>query len=137
MPSADAAFPTIASVDVGRLAAQALMMPPPASEVVDLLGPAYSSRRLAEKLGVALGRKPQIVDIPPAGQVAALTGAGLPQVFAEAVAELLAAFAAGLIAPKGDRTPVGTTTVDAILPGLLSMDAQVAASGPPGERDGE
>lgn len=39
MPSADAAFPMIAGVDVGRFAARALVNPPPASEVVDLLGP--------------------------------------------------------------------------------------------------
>jgi len=126
MPSADAPFPTIATVDVGRFAARALATPPRASEVVDLLGPAYSIRQLAEKLGAALGKTLQIVDIPPAGQIAALTGAGLPRVFAEAVAELFASIAAGLIAPSGDRTLVGTTTIDEILPGLLSMEPQTS-----------
>jgi len=39
---------------------------------------------------------------------------------AEAVAELYAAFAAGLIGPRGDRSLAGTTTVDEVLAGLLA-----------------
>lgn len=130
MPSADAAFPMISTMDVGRFAAQALATSPPTSEVVDLLGPTYSVRQLAAKLGAALGKDLQIVDIPPAGQVAALMQAGLPRAFAEAVAELHAAFAAGLIAPKGDRTLIGKTTIDEVLTQLISMEPQVSAAEP-------
>src|SRR5262245_45112123 len=90
MPSADAAFPMIATRDVGRFAAMLLAAPATRSEIVDLLGPAYSSRQLAERLGAALGKKLQVVDVPPGGQVAALTQAGLPGVIAEAVAEVYA-----------------------------------------------
>jgi uncharacterized protein YbjT (DUF2867 family) len=130
MPSADAAFPTIATLDAGRFAARALTSPPARSESVDLFGPAYSMRQMAEKLGAALGRSLTIVDIPPAGQVAALTEAGLPPAFAEAVAELHAAFAAGIIAPNGDRSLAGVTTLDEVLPGLLWAEPRAASSTP-------
>jgi uncharacterized protein YbjT (DUF2867 family) len=128
MPSADVAFPTIATADAGRFAAGALLSPPAKSEVVDLLGPAYSMRQIAEKLGAALGRKLQVVDIPPAAQVTVLMEAGLPRAFAEAVAELHAAFAAGRIAPKGDRVLAGRTTLDDVIPRLLSAEPRAAAS---------
>lgn len=82
---------------------------------IDVFGLAYSVRQVAEKLGVALGRSIQIVDIPPAGHVAALTQAGIPQQVAEAVAEMFAAFSAGLLVPQGDRHLVGTTTIDEVI----------------------
>jgi len=132
MASADAAFPTIATRDVGRFAARALESPPAATEVVDLLGPAYSIRQMAEALGRALGRSLHVVDVPAAAQVDALTQAGLPREFAEAVAELHAAFAAGLIAPKGDRRLVGATLIDDVIPGLLAADPRPAE--PPARR---
>jgi hypothetical protein len=67
------------------------------------------------------GRKPlQIVDIPPAGHVAALKQAGFPADTAEAYAEMHAAIAAGLVTPKGDRSLTGTTPIDEVLPGLLA-----------------
>ena len=130
MPSADAAFPTIATVDAGRFAARALVSPPARSETVDLLGPVYYIRQMAEKLGAALGKSLRIVDIPPAGQLAALMGAGLPRAFAEAVAELHAAYAAGIIAPNGERRLAGATTIDEVIPGLLS--ARSGAASPSG-----
>ncbi len=123
MPSADSAIPMIATPDVSRLVAGLLTAPAPRSEVVDLLGPAYSPRQLAERLGAALGRPLRIVDVPAAGHVAALQQAGLPAQMAEAVAELYAAFAAGLIVPHGDRSLAGTTTIDEVLAGLLAAGA--------------
>jgi len=117
--SADYPFPMTATRDVGRLAAQSLLSPPAKNEVVDLHGPAYSMRQLAEKLGAALGKKLQLVDIPPSGHVAAMRQAGLPQQLSEEYAEMYAAFAAGIIRPDGDRFVAGTTTIDEVLPGLL------------------
>jgi hypothetical protein len=63
----------------------------------------------------ALDKTLQIVDIPPAGHVAALTQAGLPQAIAETVAEMFAAFNAGVIVPKGDRRLFGTTPIDEVI----------------------
>jgi uncharacterized protein YbjT (DUF2867 family) len=115
LPSADVAFPMIATRDIGRLAAAALTSPPPTSEVVDLFGPTYSVRQVAEHLGAALGRTLEIVNIPPEGHVTALMQAGMPQQIAEAVAEMFAAFSAGLLVPRGDRSLRGSTTIDLVI----------------------
>lgn len=68
--------------------------------------------------------------IPPAGHVAALTEAGLPRAFAEAAAEPFAAFAAGRVAPQGGRTLIGMTTIDDVLPRLLTMESRVSVPDP-------
>jgi uncharacterized protein YbjT (DUF2867 family) len=120
MFTADAAFPTVATRDVGGVAASLLLSPPPASEVVDLIGPAYSARDLALALGNSLGRQLEIIDVPPLARVGALVQAGLPQSFAEEVAELYACFEAGRIRPQGDRAMTATTTIHEVLPNLLA-----------------
>ncbi len=118
-PSADAPAPQVATRDIGRTAAKLLKSPPARSEVVDLVGPAYSSRQLAEKIGKLLGKTLNVVDIPPAGHAAALKQAGLPGDVAEAFAEMYAGFSAGLIVPRGDRTIQATTPIDEVLPALV------------------
>lgn len=119
MASADAAFPTIATRDVGRIAASLLLSPPPGSEVIDLVGPAYSARDLASALGTALGKQLQVVDVPSAARADALVQAGLPRSFAEDVAELYACFESGRVRPEGDRMLSGTTTIQEVLPSLV------------------
>jgi uncharacterized protein YbjT (DUF2867 family) len=120
MASADAPFPTIATRDVGRVAASLLVSPPSTSEVIDLTGPSYSSRDLALALGSALGKELQVVDVPAAARAGALMQAGLPQPFAETVAELYACFESGRVRPEGDRALAGATTIHDVLPGLLT-----------------
>jgi uncharacterized protein YbjT (DUF2867 family) len=115
LPSADLPVPMIAASDAGRFAARALLNPPAASEIVDLMGPRYSIREVADRLGAALGRRLEVVTIPPERHVAALMEAGVPRQFAEAVAEMFAAFAAGRLAPAGDRTEHGTTPIDDVI----------------------
>ncbi|HEY4395950.1 MAG TPA: NmrA family NAD(P)-binding protein [Polyangia bacterium] len=119
LPSADIPAPQVATEDVGHAAAKLLRSPPARSEVVDLVGPAYSSRQLAEKIGKLLGKTLNIVDIPAAGHVAALKQAGVPADVAEAFAEMYAGFSGGLLVPKGDRTINVSTPIDEILPGLV------------------
>jgi uncharacterized protein YbjT (DUF2867 family) len=126
LPSADFAIPMIATRDIGRLAAELLKAPAPSGEIVDLVGPEYSARDLAEKLGAAIGKPLQVVDIPPERHVEALTEAGLPRVLAEAYAELNAAIGSGVIAPQGDRLVTGRTTIDEVLERLLSRGAAAA-----------
>jgi uncharacterized protein YbjT (DUF2867 family) len=122
LPSADVAFPMIATRDIGRLAAAALTSPPPKSEVVDLFGPTYSVRQVAEHLGAALGKTLAIVNIPPEGHMTALMQAGVPQQIAEAVAEMFAAFSAGLLIPSGDRSLRGSTTIDVVIAECVRRD---------------
>jgi hypothetical protein len=67
---------------------------------------------VAEQLGRALGKDLEVVDIPPARQSDALVDAGFLRPVADAVAEMFAAFNAGLITPQGDRRLVGATTIE-------------------------
>lgn len=98
------------------VAAFQLMFPPGKSEAIDLHGPAYSIRQVAEQLGTHIGKKLNVIDIPPAGgQVAALVQAGLSQEWAEAMAEMNAGFGEGKIRPVGDRLVHGRTTLDTVI----------------------
>jgi uncharacterized protein YbjT (DUF2867 family) len=119
LPSSDIAFPTVATHDIGHLAARCLLEPPPKSAVIDLQGPLYSVRQMAEALGRILGKPLQVVDIPAAAHVGALTSAGLPAEVASAIAEMFAFIAAGRITARGDRTERGTTTLDGALRAAL------------------
>jgi uncharacterized protein YbjT (DUF2867 family) len=119
LPSADILSPQVATQDIGHTIAKALHSPPARSEVVDLVGPAYSSRQLAEKVGKLLGKTLSVVDIPAAGHLAALQQAGVPPDVAAAFTEMYAGFSAGLLSPKGDRMIQATTTIDEILPALV------------------
>ena len=119
MPADDVAFPMIATKDSGRFAAEALLNPPRRSETLLALGPAYSARDVAGRLGAALGKSLQIVAVPPENHVGALMAAGLPQQVAEAVAEMTAAFAKGRIVPTGDRKVMGVTPIDEVITQLL------------------
>ena len=119
MLSADAPMPTVATRDVGQVAASLLIAPPPASEVIDLVGPMYSPRDLASALGAQLGRSLQVVDVPPPARVGALVQAGLPQSFAEEVAELYACFDSGRVRPQGERALTATTTIQETLASIV------------------
>ena len=119
MASADKPFPTTATRDVGRVVASLLVSPPAASEVIDLVGPAYSPRDLATALGGALGKTVSVVDVPPTAHVGALIQAGLPKPFAEDVAELYACLNSGRIRPQGDRVLTGSTTLEEVIPTVL------------------
>lgn len=115
-PSADVAFPTVATRDAGRLAARLLVEPPAKSEIIDLVGPAYSARDMAQRLGDAIGKSVRVADIPAAEHVEVLTQkGGLPKPFAEALAEMFACFASGRVSPQGDRVERGATTLEEVL----------------------
>jgi len=123
LPSADFPFSTIATRDVGRIAAAALRDDPRENQVVDLIGPPYSVRQLADALGEALGKTLAVVDIPPAAQVEALKGAGMSQSFAEAVAEMYACSASGRLSLQGDRQMQGDTTVRETVAAILAAQS--------------
>ena len=117
---ADYPFPQVATLDIGKLAAEALLSPPPRSEVVDLLGPLYSQRQVAEQLGKALGKPVNVIEVPREGWVPALQQGGFSKELAELFAEMYDAFAKGLVSPKGDRTAQGKTPLEATLPRALA-----------------
>lgn len=114
-PPADVPMPMIATRDIGGLAAESLLSPSKKSENVDLLGPPYTNRQVAEKLGAALGKKLQVMDIPQSSWTKTMIDAGIPSHVAESLAEMYRAAAAGLIRPMGDRVVQGKTSIDAVI----------------------
>ena len=119
-PSADYPMPMIATRDIGMLVAESLIAKPRQSEVVDLHGPKYTQRDLAHKLGAALGKQLQIVNIPEAEWIPALTKGGVPPAVAEVYAEMYHAFSTGIIKPCGDRMVEGKTPIDEVVKALAS-----------------
>jgi uncharacterized protein YbjT (DUF2867 family) len=115
LASADMPIPMIATRDVGRVAAQTMLTAGQGREIIDLFGPEYSIHQVARALGVALDKKLEVIDIPPARQRDALVDAGVPKPIADAIVEMFGAFNAGLIRPRGDRSIVGTTCIDAVI----------------------
>ncbi|TDC70808.1 NAD-dependent epimerase/dehydratase family protein [Actinomadura sp. GC306] len=112
---ADVRTPMIATRDIGKAAAAALLAPPPASETVDLLPPEYTEREVAERLAAVLGKPLQVVTIPQAGWIDAMLQAGLPAPFAHELAALYAAEQHGLFHPRGDRQSAVSTEIDETL----------------------
>ncbi|MFO0760038.1 MAG: NmrA family NAD(P)-binding protein [Byssovorax sp.] len=119
LPSADFPSPMIATRDIGALAAESLLSPSGKSEIVDLHGPAYSQRQIAEKLGAAIGKTLQIVDVPQAGWINAFMQGGMSEQLAGIFAEMYGGFLSGAITPKGDRMVQGKTTLDEVLKALV------------------
>ena len=102
--SADVPTTMVATRDIGALVAASLLAPPPpASEVVDVDGPAYTEREVADELASLLGRPLEVATVPRVAWVEAMVGAGLPTPFAEELAALYGAEQAGLLEPHGDR----------------------------------
>jgi uncharacterized protein YbjT (DUF2867 family) len=119
----DVAFPMVATKDVGAAVAEALLNPPRGSEVVDVLGPAYSPRDVAAALGAALGRKLRVINIPESEYVGALSNAGLPPSGANSLAEMYRAANKGLLRPVGDRQVQGRTTLEETVRQLIGAGA--------------
>ena len=101
------------------VAAESLLAPAAKSEIVDLHGPAYSNRQVAEKLGAALGKTLQVVDVPQAGWVDAMMKGGMSKHHAEMYAEMYGGFASGKVGPKGDRMVQGKTPIDEVIKSLV------------------
>lgn len=108
---ADVAYPMIATRDIGAAVAAQLRSPPPESEAVDLLGPSYTTRQVADVLGEALGKKLEVVDLERDKWAPTLVGAGFPTQVAELFAEMYDAARRGVLAPRGDRQIVGDTAL--------------------------
>jgi uncharacterized protein YbjT (DUF2867 family) len=122
-PSADYPMPMLASRDIGLLVAHELLFASPKSDIVDVVGPLYTLRQASEILGPALGKKLQVVDVPPANQVAEMTKAGMTKEMSEAFAEMNAGFASGAIQPHGDRMKTGRTPLEVTIKSIASAPA--------------
>ncbi len=118
--SAEVPLALVATRDIGVVAARALQSPPSSSESVDVLGPTYSEREVAELLGDALGRRLEVAPVPEPAWAGALTDAGLPPHVAESLAELHRADEHGLLAPRGDRRVQTSTRIETTIAGMLA-----------------
>ena len=121
--SADAPTPMIATRDIGRVAAEALLAPPASSEVIDLVGPEYTERDVADRLAATLGKPLQVVTVPREGWVGAMVDAGLPVPFAHELAALYAAGEDGILHARGDRHAACRTPIDETLRHVVAAAA--------------
>lgn len=121
--SADVPIPMVATRDVAAVIADALLARPRIGEVIDVLGPEYTEREVAERVAAALGRPVEVATVPRPGWAPALVEAGLSQDAAELIAELYDGEQRGLLAPRGDRSVRGETPIDDTVRNLLSVSA--------------
>lgn len=117
--SADVALPMVATADIARVAVEELRVGPRGPESVDLVGPSYTEREVAQLLGQGLGRELSVVTIPEAGWPGALADAGFAPNIAESLAELYAADEQGRLGPRGDRSVRVTTELPATIDKVL------------------
>lgn len=86
--SAEVPKSNVATCDIGTVIARALLSPPQADETVDLEGPQYSEREIAEILGRVLGRSLEVITIPRPVWQRTLEGTGLSAHVAEVLTGL-------------------------------------------------
>lgn len=121
--SADVPKPMNATRDIGAIAARTLATPPAASEVVDIEGPHYTERQVAETLSAVLGRPIPVVDIPRPDWVDTITEGGVSRHFADVLVELYDADERGLLRSQGDRVLRCHTELERTLRGVVPVGA--------------
>lgn len=110
--SADIPTTMIATRNIGTAVAESLLSPPPASEIIELDGPQYTERQVADKLAAVLGKALQVVTIPRDGWVDAMVDAGVPPPLAAELIGLYDAEQRGILQPNGERQYTCSTTID-------------------------
>lgn len=115
------AFDMVATADIGRLAAQALVEGTAATEVIELGGPAkVSSNDVAAALAAITGKPIAVAEAPLEALVPTFAGFGIPAAVAELYREMTAAIIAGHVDFEGGHRRInGTTAVDTVLRQLL------------------
>jgi uncharacterized protein YbjT (DUF2867 family) len=116
-------YPMIATRDIGRAVARALLDPPAASRVIELAGPRDPSpEEVAAAFSRALEKPIQLADVPEPGHRAALAR-NLPAPFADLFADLFAEMYAGILHGRVafEGKPVrGDTELDEVVKGLVT-----------------
>ena len=116
------AFAMVATRDIGEAAAQALLHPPAATEVIELSGPQeYSFTDAAAAFSQALNKQINVVPVPPEGIVPALTQAGLGEEMAGLMREMAMGMDSGRVAFAGGtaRAVRGKVPLAAVVQQLL------------------
>jgi uncharacterized protein YbjT (DUF2867 family) len=121
MLALDHAIPTIATEDIGRIAAQLLREGPRGSRVIELAGPRdYTPRDVAAALSKLLGRTITPEEVPNQAIPGVLTGFGMSASDAELFRAMHAGIDSGRIAPRGQGAQLrGEVTIEQVLRRLL------------------
>jgi uncharacterized protein YbjT (DUF2867 family) len=114
--------PIVATPDIGRVAAAALLAPPASSRVIALAGPRdLSPTDVAAALAKLLGKPVQVAPVPPEGREGAMKQAGLPAKTAAVYAEMCNAIDSGLVAYEGtEEKKRGAETIEETLRRLIA-----------------
>lgn len=122
---ASLAIDMVATVDIGKLAAQLLVEGTAATQVIELFGPAkVSMADVAAALSKRLGKTIHVAEAPTEAVVPTLTGFGMPADLAAMYREMIEGLIRGHVTFEGGhRTARGTTTVDTVLAKLLGAGA--------------
>lgn len=98
---ADFPIDMITTVDIGRVAAEALRQGPQAAGIVELGGPGVTMNDVADAIGEVTGARPHVVTSPVDTMAATLVGYGVPAGVAGLYEEMTGAILAGQVAYRG------------------------------------
>ncbi len=113
----------VATRDIAEIAVQELLADTQISEAVDIVGPEYTERQVAQSLGDALGKPLEVVPIPEPGWMDALVEAGFAPHVAESLADLYRADEHKRLGPRGDRRIRVATDIDTTVRHVLAQEA--------------
>jgi uncharacterized protein YbjT (DUF2867 family) len=111
-------FPMVATRDIGRVAAEALLSPPAKNQILELSGPAeYSLENAASEASKIVGKPVKATALPIDALVPGLTQLGFSEDVAKLYREMTEAFGSGKVGFEG--TPVrGKVTLAEVLRAL-------------------
>lgn len=115
------AIPMVASRDIGKTVARALLDGPRGSRIIELAGPAeLSPVDVAATLSKILGREVKVAEVPLAAAVPTFTSFGFSQSVAEGFRDMYAGLANGKVSWEGGGAEAarGTTSLETVLRSL-------------------
>jgi uncharacterized protein YbjT (DUF2867 family) len=117
---ADQAYDMIATVDIGKLAASALLEGARETTVIELGGPPVSANDVAAALTELVGKPIRAQDAPLSAVAPTFQSFGMPADLAALYQEMLEGIASGHVSWEGGHRRVqGTTPVKTVLAGML------------------
>jgi uncharacterized protein YbjT (DUF2867 family) len=128
----DRKIPMVATRDIGRTAADALLKPAQGRRIIELAGPQdYSPEDIASVLSSLLNREVRLQHLPLSAAVETFKGMGFPEEVARTFAEMYAAINSGHVAYEGGSAEFirGAATAEETLRNLLSKSARAQAGG--------
>ncbi len=114
-------FPAVATVDIGRLAAQLLVEGTTKNQIVEL-GSNVSFEQFAAAISRVIGKPVKVTEAPLDAMVAVLTGHGISDDVAGLFKEMTAGINSGHVAFEGGHRSVAASTApEVVLRGLLGV----------------